>query len=498
MTKTQRNEASLLPWGARDFRSLIELPMHRPFHMIIPSVLVFATAIALAFTLPKRFRSSTQIMLEHQQVPDSVIPKLVTREGGHRLATIKQELLSRGRLERLIQETDPYPRKDGKPVPIGALVERLRADASITVKGDDSFTIEFVHRNPKKAQEVTNGLAQLFIEETAEEHQRQVAEANDFIQTQLAEARKELEEKETLVRRYKERNMGSLPTQLPANLSTLQRLQLEQQAVEENLRMNQERQASLQRSLAEHETGTAPVSGSPNDPVNELAQLRGQLAALRGRYTDEHPDVRAMQARVQQLEAEVASRPAGAAPPPVDGALRTQLAQAEGEVARLQTRRADIEQQLTQFQARVEQTPRIEQELLSLERDYQKLQENYLTLLKTKMDAELASSLEQRWKREMFKTLDPANLPDRPFFPNVYQFLLGGLVLGLMAGFGTCLAAEFLDASIKNRMELEALLPYPVLVTITHANPPRASSALLASVAANGGAATEPEAQGDL
>ena len=65
----------------------------------------------------------------------------------------------------------------------------------------------------------------------------------------------------------------------------------------------------------------------------------------------------------------------------------------------------------------VEKTPRTEQDLATLTRDYDKLKENYSALLSKQMEAQMAGRLEQRWKGDRFRMLDPASLPERPFFP---------------------------------------------------------------------------------
>jgi uncharacterized protein involved in exopolysaccharide biosynthesis len=116
----------------------------------------------------------------------------------------------------------------------------------------------------------------------------------------------------------------------------------------------------------------------------------------------------------------------------------------------------------------VEQAPRTEQELATLTRDYQKLNENYLALLTKKLDAKMAAKLEQRWKGEHFTILDPAHLPEQPYWPNRPLLLGGGLVAGLLIGLALAVAREFFDSTIKDRDDLEALLPYPVLACMSY------------------------------
>src|SRR5262249_16856986 len=142
--------------------------------------------------------------------------------------------------------------------------------------------------DPRMAQKVANRLAQLFIEETVQSRKQQVGEAYQFIESELEDAKRELEKREEALRRYKEEHMGTLPEQRTATPSTLQRLQLEQQAVSESLR------AAMDRVVTLESGGAARSSPGLADPRAELNTLRAHLSTLRTRYTDEHPDVRAL------------------------------------------------------------------------------------------------------------------------------------------------------------------------------------------------------------
>jgi uncharacterized protein involved in exopolysaccharide biosynthesis len=186
--------------------------------------------------------------------------------------------------------------------------------------------------------------------------------------------------------------------------------------------------------------------------------------ALRQRYTDEHPEVRALTGRIARLE----KQPAVVVPDPTRAAMAGQLAQARQEVLNLKTRILGIDRRIAEVQSRVDHAPRTEQELASLTRDFQKLNENYLALLNKKLDAQMAQKLEERWKGERFRILDPAYLPEQPISPNRVLYAAAGAGLGLLAGLALALSAELLDRSVKSARQLQGAIPYPVVATITH------------------------------
>ena len=444
-------------------RRLLEAPRRRPLTLLVPWAAILGLSVLALFVLPKRYRSSTLILVESEKMPDSFVPKVATEDRGGRLEAIRPEILSRTRLERVLEETRPYPAIASKT----QAVEALRSSISINISGNDGFTIDFVHRDPHVAQLVTGRIATLFIEETIKARQLQVEGAVDFLVTQVSDARQELEKKDAALRRYKEERMGRLPEQLETNLATMGMLQRELQTVEESLLFARERQESLARNVGG--AVAVPEPGASPGAAGDLASLRRQLAALKSRYTDEHPDVQNLKARIARLESRLAQPPAaGASADDPAVVAREQLERANLEVKRFEDRRGDLERRIATLRSNVEETPRTEQELATLTRDYQKLNENYTALLAKQLEAQMAGRLEQRWKGERFRMLDPASLPEKPYFPNPPLVLGAGLLLGFLVGLASALMAEHLDPTVKDARELQALLEYPVLACIPH------------------------------
>jgi uncharacterized protein involved in exopolysaccharide biosynthesis len=201
--------------------------------------------------------------------------------------------------------------------------------------------------------------------------------------------------------------------------------------------------------------------------------MKAALAQLRTRYTEAHPDVKALAARVELLEA--AQRTERPVPPPVDPAAIALAQRKRGAAIELQTlkgRLAEVDQRIAAFQARVEAAPRREQEILVLTRDYQKLGENYAHLLAKKLDAEMAARLEQQQGGRQFRILDPASLPERPSFPDRKLFVLVGAIAGILLGTGLAVAVDSLDPTLKDANEAAAVLGLPLLAVIPFV-PPR-------------------------
>jgi uncharacterized protein involved in exopolysaccharide biosynthesis len=229
------------------------------------------------------------------------------------------------------------------------------------------------------------------------------------------------------------------------------------------------------------------AAASAPSRATELAKLKATYAALRDRYTEEHPDVRTVKHKIDRMNEAIASGSdvepsASPGDSPEILALHRSLQATEAEIDALNGRRLAIDARIGAFQARVEQTPKAEQELLALTRDYVQMRENYNALLKKDMDAEMSRKLEAYWKAGYFRVLDPAHLPLRPIRPYGLLLLGGGLVVGLLGGLVCAVIADFLDGSVKNARQVESVLPYPVLLTLPHSrgrrSPPPPAAAL--------------------
>jgi polysaccharide chain length determinant protein (PEP-CTERM system associated) len=372
----------------------------------------------------------------------------------------------------------------------------------LIARGNDAFVLQYKDTNPARAKLMATELASVFIEETSGARARQVQGANEFIDSQLKETKAQMEQRESTLKQIKQRYMGMLPNQLEANLSTLQRLELERQSVAEQIRVAKERrslldrQVTIQSQMSEPEAQLVPAvpvateGSSPQPGGNSLAGLKAYLEQLLTRYKAEHPEVVATQKRIARLEAEAAAagnaNPApteATAPPPKPAPapaedlqasdLKAQVAAVDRDIEALQARYEQIASNIGVYQTRVEKIPEVEQELQSLERDYELISRYYAELLNRKLEAETAGAVERKWQEEQFKILDPAQVPEKPESPKPSLFLMLGTLIGLGAGIGVAFLLEILDPTVKNMRELEAILPYPVLLTLPRLKEPR-------------------------
>ncbi len=510
-----------LPQSPSDYLDIFRF---RWYWLVIGLVLgSVASQIAVRY-VPKQYVSRTVVLAESAKIPKNFIPQLTTDESRDRLRTINEEILARPTIEqKIITELNPYP--EYIDAPRSDVVDLIRSRTAIGLKGKDAFVVEYHDTDPKRAQLIVTQLASAFMERARNSRKNQVTEASDFITKQLEETRAQMDEKESALKQIKQRYMGMLPNQLEANLSTLQRLEMQRQSIEEQIRSTKERKGLIERQLAlqsqmnEPEAQLVPegplvaqAGGSASPDQSSLAALKAQLAQLLNRYTDAHPEVIATRAKIARLEKEMANAgtkapvsasvtppsdaaqaPApdgsagaasptdeatptapspGAPPPPLDHAtflvseLQAQLASITRDLDAMEARREQTQNDIARYQARVEKIPEVEQNLQSLQQDYNLISKYYAELLSRKLEAETASAVEQEWQSDQFSVMDPAQVPITPEYPKPSLFLLFGSLAGIGVGVVLAFLLEVMDPAVKNMHELEGLLPYPVLITL--------------------------------
>jgi uncharacterized protein involved in exopolysaccharide biosynthesis len=223
-----------------------------------------------------------------------------------------------------------------------------------------------------------------------------------------------------------------------------------------------------------------------SDPVeeipepSELEQLYDQLNALKARYTEQHPDIIKLKERIAESEAQQNNAPdtlINEQPVTInDASLEHQADELElrQEIESLRLEIRDIKEQINLYQKRIENTPKREQELLSLNRDYQNIKTNYDSLSERKLQSEIAVDIHREQKGERFKIIDQAQLPTKPVEPDLPKLFLLFIGLGLGLGSGLIVFKEYLRSSIKNPEEVERELDLPVLGTIPKISKPSA------------------------
>jgi polysaccharide chain length determinant protein (PEP-CTERM system associated) len=463
---------------------------------LVPLVLGLAVAIAALRVLPRTYRAVTTVLVEPQKVPADYVKPTVTSSIEERLRTIEPQIKNRDNLERIVSEMDLYPQLRRRGVPMEQLIAKVRDDLTVRLQGD-TFLIYFVERDPVKAARTANRVAELFIDSNLQLRENQAQGTSTFLESELQKTKRRLEIQEAKIADFKRRNMGNLPEQRDTNLRGVEQLQTKLEINMDAVDKAETRRLLLQTQLTEMRNqpvsrssrrSAIAVPGAPAaaDPPTRLEQLRAQLAELRARYTDRHPDVIRTRSEIAQLEMIERSQAAAAkaaapvatdatltdiaendAPPKLDPMLKADLASVDLEIRSLKAERERIMADISRTQGRLENVPTVEQELLGLTRDYDNIKNSYDSLLDKRLNARLYENLEKSQQGERFTILEKALAPTVPYGPNKLLVLGLGLIAGALLGLLSALLRERSDPTYLDAQSLQQAFPgLPLLATI--------------------------------
>jgi len=466
---------------------IFELAWRRKWLIVLPTIAIALSVGAWTRQLQDRYRSDTLILVVPQRVPESVVRPTVTTRIEDRLQSITQQILSRTRLERIIQDLNLYA-EARKTVIMEDVIERMRGDIDVQVVKGDAFRVSFDSDDPRTAMRVTERLASLFIDESLRDREVLAEGTNQFLEAQVEDARRQLVDNEKKVEDYRRRHDGQLPAQLEANMQGLHNTEMQLQSLVESLGRDRDRQLALERAISDSTIADtiaipapAPVSApaGKDSAAEQLRAAQAQLAELELRDKPEHPDVARMKRHVAELQ-QRADEEAAARPVSTELAPNVAVSVRRGRVAEMKTALTGLEKQIASktseekrlreviggYQSRIEATPSRESELTELTRDYATLQATYRSLLAKKQDSQLSANLERRQIGEQFRILDPARLPARPYSPNRPRYYTLGILGGIAIGLLLAALMEYLDRSMRSEEDIRAALNLSVLAAI--------------------------------
>jgi polysaccharide chain length determinant protein (PEP-CTERM system associated) len=461
---------SLGEMGVQDYLSLVK---RRMFWIIFPALAVLIAATVLAWRLPNIYRSEAIILVQPQKVPTSYFPTTVTSGADARMATIYQEVTSLSRLKRIMDSLNLYPdirAREGNQYALLTMAKAISVDP-ITAMGTTAPAIRISYRgsNPAQTAQVTNQITAMFIEENLRLREEQSYGTSDFLESELQKTAQQLEEKGKELAEVKAKYGRDLPESMQFRLQEMAALREQLHNAEQQINQDQQQAADLQ-SL---ETTTTPtvdldLGASLSGSQSPTADLQAKLNTLQKRYGPNHPDVRKLQAQLNEAKAKEADNPAPKTAVPSarkihNPVIEAQLEQLDEDLEKRKTQAAQIKSSIASLQATLQSNPDYEQKIGFVQRDFDALQGSYTSLLGKRMAAQTATELESREKSERFVILDSALIPEKPYFPNRPMFVFGGLVLGVLVGFGIAVAREVLDDSVRNSREAERILGAPVL-----------------------------------
>lgn len=462
---------------------LLAIAYRRLWWLVVPTALGVAAAAGAALLVQPQYQSTATLLIASQKVPTTFVASPFASFADERIATIRQQILSRANLIQIIKDMNLYPEERRKR-PSQEVQDLMRkavdvhlVSASDTNDGGQgarttiAFSLSFTYRDPHRAKGVAERLTQMFVGEDRRLRIEQASGTAAFFARRGNELRDRLLQLDEKRREIQARYSGALPDQLALSLQSSSALRAEIS------RMDAEAQGIMQQNSVLAARGAELAEGARNAP-DAVREAEERLSGLTAIYTDTHPDVIAARAALASARADARQEMASV---PGVGVISSEIAAGRNRVATLSQRRADLVANVGEMERISALAPQATYELNSLEREYDNLKSQYQEIREKQLEAQVAANLQAEGKGERFSVVDRPNWPLEPVSPNPRDLVLIGIAGGLATGVGLIVILEMLGGLINGQSAIQRVTgarPLAV-VPILHSDGPTDLPALL-------------------
>ena len=458
----------------------IDILRRRFLLMIAVFIVVIVTASALAILLPPVFQSSGTILIESQQISSEIIASSVTGFASERIEVIKQRVMTRENLLRIMKKYNLFRNKNESRV-TSELIDNLRKRIEIKMLSTSlgggrrrgqatiAFSISFEDRHAELAYGVTSELVTLFLDENIKSRVERATETTKFLSQEAQRLKIDLEKMESLVAAYKQEHASSLPENLGLKTAILQRTETTLADLDRDYKATENELQRLELELSAVKTGLGAVE--------TLEQLKAEYRKASISYKDTHPTLRALKRKIEMLEKGTVSE-SDIATSTSDTdihvnrelvlKLETLITTAKGRLQSLNAQRKPMRKKISRYEKQIIKTPQVELGLLSLLRDHGNAKNKYEEIQAKQLSAQISENLEGENKSERFTLIDPPLLADKPIKPNRKKIVIFGFLLALAAAGGLAFLLETLNQRIRGKGALAAVLGHSPLVEIPY------------------------------
>ena len=514
---------------AIDIKDYLNIVKRRSKFLLIPFIVISILSIILSVVLPSVYRSMATILIEEQEIPSDLVRSTVTTFADQRIQVISQRIMTRANLMEIIQKFDLYS-KERKNKSEERILEKMRGSikvdpisANVIDKRNGmpslatiAFTLTFDNSNPALAQKVANELTSLFLKENIKSRTETAQNATLFLSEESRRLKDKINEIQTKLAAFKEKNLNQLPQISQLNQQELTSLSSQLLNLESQDRSLHERQFYLEGELAQidpNAMATNAAGGRVFDMKDRLKMLESQYPSLQASYSAGHPDVIKTKREIDSLKKETGSNTdlnkmnaeltgkkselasllkqySGKHPDviklkkqiailqqslvtasetqttnpllqpdnPAFITLKAQLQSIQAEVESLAYTRSQLNQKTDELRQSLRQAPLVEKEYIDLIQDLDNTNLRYREVSAREMEAQISEQLEVERKGERFTLIDPPQEPLEPMSPNRGAILFLGFVFAAAGGFGSVFLAEMLGSTINNEKTIASIL----------------------------------------
>ena len=452
----------------------------------IPAFLIFSASVAL----------SVMAALSEESVYEAESRVLIKRDRSTTLTGLDEDLgeierLSREPLETQAELVRSLPvmeatvealdlrNNSGERVEPSSLLRRVDVDP---ITDTDILVISVQSEDAEEAAAIVNQVVETYRIQNIASNREEAKAAREFIVDQLPDTEKEVLAIERRLRDFKQSNdIIVLEQEATEAVEVLTSLNRQVSQVAADLADVEAQFSEIQGQLGVNvREGIALSSLSQSDGVQtaltDFQTAQADLAELRSRYQEEHPEVEIQRRRQAEAEAllreriqEVLGQELTIPTERLDvgrlqlGELRqnliAELTQLEVTRIGLANRQAQLINTRNQFLADVDDLPDLEKRQRNLERELQAAQTTYEALLTQLQEIRVV----ENQTVGNVRVVSMAEVPRNPQRSDRRLYLAAGGFVGLLLGVAAAFLLDLLDSSVKTVKEIKELYGYTLL-----------------------------------
>ena len=395
---------------------------------------------------------------------------------GNPLKTETEIILSKPVIDRVINSPTILNEND-KPISENDLKKNLQVEE---IKGTDILEISYKSSNPKVAAFVVNEMMKAYIENNKSVNRSEALTAKKFIAKQLPETQESVRQAENALRKFKETNqLVAIDEEEKLSLETVEKLKSQIAEVKAKFAEINAKYVELINQLGMNSQQAILVaklsqSQAVQTTLTEIQATEQQLRIARIRFQDNNPIILNLEEKLISLNTQLQQRiireignnqginqqylQAGELELDLIGLLINLQVEKVG----LSNQISSLENNLAQYQSRINSLPKLKEEEREIQRRLEAAQATYETLLTKLKEIEAVGNQNIVNARIIEKAL----VPNKPSLDTkIILLLLINSVSSLVLFIASIAILEKLDPSLKNVKSIQKILPYSLLAT---------------------------------
>lgn len=480
----------------KDLGDYLDIVRRHKYWVIIPAIVLIFLSGLVAYLLPATYKSEGLILIESQEIPNDLVRSTVTSYADQRIEIIKQRIMTTAKIMELVKKYNLYSDLRKKS-PVSEIVGLFRENIAVVMveanvtdprsgrarRATIAFKVSFMDKSPQLAQKVANDLVTKFLVENTRVRTDRATETTKFLEEEANKLKQQIQLAEKKIAEFKDEYSDSLPELLEHNLSVTERLQSELAYNQNQIRALIDLTTTLRTELINiNPYITQKILGEGTQvPVltaeQKLVSVQAEYDRLSAKYSESHPDIKALKKQISDLEKQVKEEVKGTGNissnakftrtrNPIYGQFSAKINASEREAVRLQERNDVIKQKIADYDERIVRTHQVKRAYDDLTRDHSSQLRKYEELRAKQLEAELAQNLESENKGESFTLIEPPLVPSKAEKPDRVKLFVMGVVASIGAGLGLALLIEMLFGGARGYNQIARIVGQAPLVVI--------------------------------